>query len=40
MSLAVLRKLLCYSNSDVQRSGDARSDCLIACPVPHSGIEQ
>jgi len=26
--------------SGVQRSCDARDDCLIACPLPNSSIEQ
>jgi len=26
--------------SGVQRSGDARGDCLIGCPLPNSSIEQ
>jgi len=26
--------------SGVQRSGDARGDCLIRCPLPNSSIEQ
>jgi len=26
--------------SGVQRSGDARGDCLIECPLPNSSIEQ
>jgi len=26
--------------SGVQRSGDARGDCLIVCPLPNSSIEQ
>jgi len=26
--------------SGVQRSSDARDDCLIGCPLPNSSIEQ
>jgi len=26
-------------NSGVQRSGDARGDCLIGCPLPNPNIE-
>jgi len=26
--------------SGVQRSGDARGDCLIGCPLPNSSVEQ
>jgi len=26
--------------SGVQRSGDARGDCVILCPLPYSSIEQ
>ena len=30
----------CIHGSGVQRSGDARGDCLIGCPLPNSDIEQ
>jgi len=31
---------LCSSHiSGVQRSGDARGDCLVGCPLPSSSIE-
>jgi len=32
-------KLVECSCSSVQRSGGCRGDCLIACPLPNSGIE-
>ena len=31
---------LMFANSGVQRSDDARDDCLIGCPLPNSGTEQ
>ena len=32
--------ILCIVGSGVQRSGDARGDCLIGCPLPNSSIQQ
>jgi len=29
-----------HQNSGVQRSGDARGDCFIVCPLPNFSIEQ
>jgi len=37
---SVAKLMLTLGNSGVQRSDDARGDCLIGCPLPNSGIEQ